>query len=349
MSRTPIEDGLTMPARYAPHERTWIAWPNVRNVDELRREYAAVARAIAPHEPVTLIVHPDHAASVGDFIELGDGIDAVEIPIDDASIRDNGPIFVTDGSGGAALVNFRFNGWGGLLPYTLDAEVPRRIAEALGMRCYDAPFILEGGGFTVDAEGTLITTEQFLLNPNRNAGWSREEIERGLHDYLGIEKTIWLDLGLVEDVGNGHSDNVVQFIEPGVVLLQTMNDRGNPNYELCAENLRRLREARDARGRKLQIVEMDLLPYTEPLTNPHGLPPVTAPTRFPVPYLNYYLVNGALIAPMLGGSGDEKARVQLQELYPDREIVGVPSTAIAVDGGGIGCITQQQPVGRPLR
>lgn len=339
-----------MPARFAAHERTYIAWPfepDRWSLEEALKEYAATARAIAPYEPITLLVPPDRISSVSDYLELGDQIEVLEIELDGAWIRDNGPIFVIDGEGGVALVNFQFNGWGERFPHALDDDAPRRIAESLGMRRYDAPFVLEGGGFSVDGEGTLIVTEQFLLNPNRNPNRSREDTERGLRDYLAVEKVIWLERGLVEDRDtDGHSDNIVQFVEPGLVLLQTVSDRDNPNTELCQENPRRLVAARDARGRKLEIVEMDLLPYTEPIANPAaGFP---SPTRFPVPYLNYYPVNGALIVPMLGGPDDEKAQLLLQKLHPDREIVGVPSTAMAADGGGVGCITQQQPAGQPL-
>ncbi|MBW2716440.1 MAG: agmatine deiminase family protein, partial [Deltaproteobacteria bacterium] len=247
-----------------------------------------------------------------------------------------------------AMVNFEFNGWGGRYEYDNCNASPIRIAEWLDMRRFDAPFILEGGGFSVDGEGTLITTEQFLLNPNRNATMSRDEIESGLHDYLGVDKVIWLKGGLVEDKGtDGHSDNVVQFVAPGVALLQTTPDRNNPNFELCKENLRRLREARDAKGRKLEIIEMPTLPYTKEITNPnigHD-----RPTRYPVPYVNFYPVNGALIVPMLGGPEDEAALPILEKAHPERVIVPVPSTAMAADGGGVGCVTQQQPAGEVLQ
>jgi agmatine deiminase len=336
-----------MPARYAPHERTYIAWPREDyrwSLSRARQEHAEIARAIADYEPVTIVAHPDDADDVRDHIDLGERIRLLEIALDGAWIRDNGPIFVTDANGSVALVNFRFNGWGERLPHDLDDQVPCHIATALGMRRYDADFVLEGGGFSVDGEGTLITTEHFLLNPNRNRGLHRERIEQGLRDYLGVEAVIWLESGLVEDEStDGHSDNIVQFVEPGRVLLQTVADPRNSNHVGCRENLRRLRAARDARGRKLEIVEMDLLPYTEPIFNANL--PELGEARYPVPYLNYYPVNGALIVPMLGRPEDEKARLLLQELHPDRDIVGVPSTALAADGGGVGCITQQQPRG----
>ena len=152
----------------------------------------------------------------------------------------------------------------------------------------------------------------------------------------------------VEDEGtDGHSDNVVQFVAPGVALLQTMPDRDNPNFELCKENLRRLREARDAKGRKLEIIEMPILPYTKEIANPNN--GSGEPTRYPVPYVNYYHVNGALIVPMLGGPEDDAALPILEKLHPERKIVPVPSTAMAADGGGVGCVTQQQPAGEVLR
>ena len=350
MSRSPSADGLSMPSRYERHERTYIAWPREDyrwSLALARTEHAAIARAIAAYEPVTLVAHPDDSGDLASYLELDDSISLLEIPLDGAWIRDNGPIFVSDRRGGVALVNFRFNGWGNRYEHALDDRIPEHIAASLGMRRYDAPFVLEGGGISSDGDGTLITTEQCLLHPNRNPQWSRERIEQGLHDYLGIEKVIWLQGGLVEDQGtDGHSDNVVQFLEPGRVLLQTVADPKNPNRAGCLENLQRLRAARDAHGRALEIVEMDLLPYTEPILNPNVIE--AGEMRYPVPYLNYYPINGALIVPMLGGPEDEQARLLLQQLHPDREIVGVPSTALAADGGGVGCITQQQPAGRPL-
>jgi len=184
---TPFLDGLTMPPRYAPHERTYISWPpevSYRwSVKEARNEHAFLAKAIAPFEEVTILARSQDAASVLEYLEIGGNIELLEIPLDDAWIRDSGPIFVTDGNRGVAMVNFEFNGWGGRYDYENCNASPIRISEWLGIRRYDAPFILEGGGFSVDGEGTLITTEQFLLNPNRNAMMSREEIESGLHAF----------------------------------------------------------------------------------------------------------------------------------------------------------------------
>ena len=340
MTRTPFADGFRMPARFSPHARSFIAWPTDlsyrSNLDRTRAEYAGVIRAVAEFEPVTVILDPNDAAGARAALGGCDNLEVFELPINDAWLRDSGWMFVKNAEGEVALVQFQFNGWGGRNACDLDMRVAERLAEHYGFRLYHAPFICEGGGISVDGEGTLITTEQVMRNPNRYNGMSREDIERLVHDYLGIEKVIWLGLGLAEDSEtDGHADNNVEYLAPGVVLAQTVSDPANPNYALCQENLRRLREATDAKGRKLEVIEMERLPYTDPI---HGDP-------MPVPYVNAYVINDALITPMLGGEDDAPAYAELEKLFPGRRIVGVDSTFIALDGGGVGCITQQQPAG----
>ncbi|WP_170433084.1 agmatine deiminase family protein [Ruegeria arenilitoris] len=340
MVHTPFSDGFRMPARFAPHARTFIGWPTElsyrSDLTRTRAEYAGVMRAVAEFEPVTVIVDPDDADGARTALEGCGNIEILEVPINDAWLRDSGWIFVKNEDDEVALVQFQFNGWGGKFACDRDMRVAEHLAGHYGFKVYNAPFICEGGGITVDGEGTLITTEQVMLNANRYNGLSREDIEGHLRDYLGIEKVIWLGLGLVEDEGtDGHADNVVEYLAPGVVLAQTVNDPKNPNYQLCQENLRRLKEATDAKGRKLEVIEMERLPYTDPT---HG-------EQMPVPYVNAYAINDALITPMLGGPDDESARSVLAKLFPGRKIVGVDSTFIALDGGGVGCITQQQPAG----
>jgi agmatine deiminase len=204
------------------------------------------------------------------------------------------------------------------------------------MRCYHAPFICEGGGISVDGEGTLITTEQVMRNANRYAGKSREDIERGLHDYLGIEKVIWLGLGLVEDTEtDGHVDNIVEYVAPGVVLAQTVRDRSNPNYESLQENLRRLKSARDAKGRQLDVIEMDVLPYLLPMND----------KCLVAPYTNAYVVNGGIVAPCVDPRLDDLGYRILEQAFPGRRIVPAPGLFQADGGGGIACLTQQVPKG----
>lgn len=335
---TPAADAMAMPARFSPHARTLITWPPTGEaaLDQFRTEVETVAHAIARFEPVTVVVDPSDSEEA--HSHCGDIAEILETPVDACWIRDNGPIFVKDPQGQVAGVHFGFNGWGGKWSRETVHGMPRRVMEHLRMYRYVTPFICEGGGISVDGEGTLITTEQVMLNPNRYRDMTRRDIERALHDWLGIEKVIWLGRGLVEDVGtDGHVDNVVEYVAPGVVLAQTVADTKNLNHELLKDNLERLRSATDAKGRRLEIIEMDVLPYT---AAPEG-------TRYVVPYTNAYVVNGAVIVPEVDPIADERGFRILEQAYPGREIVPVPSIAQAMGGGGLGCITQQVPAGAP--
>ena len=343
MVPSPRDDALFVPSRTVEHARTFVSWPCRADLwggqlAEAEAEYAAAVEAIARFEPVTVIAPPGTAPRLpsGTVHE----VDVAEIPIDDSWVRDNGPIFVVDGRGGVAAVGFEFNAWGGkYAPFADDARLPARLAESLAMRLYEAPLVAEGGGLTFDGEGTVITTESVLLNPNRNPGVTRERVEEVLGAYLGIEKVIWLRDGLVEDRDtDGHSDNITQFVRPGVVLTQMAPHRSNPNWDGLNDNRARLAAATDAAGRKLEVVEMPVLPYVE-----------VAGEQFVVPYTNYYPVNGGIVAPLLDQPDDDDAGFAvLRELFPEREVVGVPSRLLAYGGGGIGCITQQLPAGTAL-
>jgi agmatine deiminase len=336
----PLTDGFSMPARFDQHERSLVTWPpreEALNTDleGFRSEVEALVKAISEFEPVTVLADPADEANAR--TRCGDHADIMVLPVDASWIRDNGPIFVRDADRQIAAVHFEFNGWGGRSAFAKTAEMPSIVASNLEMRCYRAPFICEGGGISVDGEGTLITTEQVMRNANRYAGLSREELERGLHEYLGIEQVIWLGLGLVEDTEtDGHVDNVVEYVAPGVVLAQTVSDRSNPNYALLQENLRRLKSARDARGRQLDVIEMDVLPY---------LPPMKGKSLV-APYTNAYVVNGGIIAPRVYPALDDQGYKILEQAFPGRRIVPAPGLYQAVGGGGIGCLTQQVPRGQ---
>lgn len=339
---TPRACGLRAPARTGRHARTLVSWPTFRPVwgDHRARavaEYAALVAAIARFEPVTVVSDPATGAEAR--LALAGSAEVLELPIDDAWIRDNGPIFLVDEAERVALVQFRFNAWGEkYLPYAQDADLPRRIAAALGVPRYQSSLVMEGGGFTVDGEGTLITTESVVLNPNRNPGLTREECESELREATGAERVIWLAHGLYEDRDtDGHSDNVVQFVAPGRVVVQVAPDRSNPNWSPLRDNVQRLRAATDAGGRRLEVVEMPWLPYTEPIDG----------TSYAVPYVNFYPVNGAVIAPTVGADHEADAYALLADLLPGREVVGVASDILAYGGGGVGCVTQHVPHGTP--
>ncbi len=321
-----------MPAEWAPHERTLMAWPCRPELwgdqlDRAKEQYAGVANAIAAFEPLTMI-----CAGAGDAAQaraaLTAAVEIVELAIDDSWLRDNGPIFVVDGNGRRAGVHFGFNAWGGrFVPWDRDEAVGGELVDRLGDRRYDAPFVLEGGSVAVDGEGVLITTEQCLLNPNRNPDLDREQIEEGLRDYLGVASVVWLGQGLAEDRDtDGHVDLIGAFTRPGEVLLQTVAE-GEPSHERMADNRARLVAA------GLDVVDFPILPSVD-----------IAGEQTAVSHLNFYLCNGALIAPVAGVASDAEALERLAAAYPGHEVVGVPAEVVAHGGGGPHCITQQVPV-----
>ncbi len=357
---TPRADGYRLPARFGAHRRTLMSWPCRTDLfgplmEDARREWAQVARGIARFEPATVVVDPAQQDEARRALGLAAGTVAADgaiellcLPLDDSWIRDNGPIFVCDDKGEVALVRFRFDGWNEqFTPYARDAAVPAGIAAAWGVRCYEAPFVLEGGAFNTDGEGTLLTTEQCLLH-NRNLGLSRADNERLLREWLGVEKVVWLPYGLVEDSGpystSGHVDDVAQFVAPGVVVAQSCPP-DNPNYARLQENLAVLRDTTDAAGRRLEVVILETLPYVQGVGS--GLDGVTGPGAgklMPAPYVNMVFVSGAVLLPLTGAPGEDEAHRCLGELV-GREPVGLPSELSAFGGGGLGCITQQVPAG----
>jgi agmatine deiminase len=322
---------LQMPAEWEPHERTIMGWPCRRELwgetlDQAWADYAEVANAIAAFEPVLMIANPG-ADAAGARAACGAGVEVVELRLDDSWLRDCGPIYVRDDRGGRRAVHFRFNAWGEKFsPWDQDAEVGARVAQWLGDEVIEAPLVLEGGSICVDGDGTLVTTEECLLNPNRNPTLDREQIETALREYLGPRRIVWLGQGLVEDRDtDGHVDLIAAFTGPGRILLQTV-DEENPNYDRCTENRERLESA------GIEVVELPFLPYTS-----------VAGELVAVWYINFYLVNGGVIVPVCGADTDEPALAIIAAAYPDREVVPVAGALLAYGGGGPHCITQQVP------
>jgi agmatine deiminase len=335
--RAPATAAWRMPGEFEQHERCLMAWPTRAELwrgtfEQACTEYAGVANAIAAFEPVLMVVNPGDAADARR--RLTDAVELVELPIDDSWMRDNGPIFVADREGRRAGVHFRFNAWGERFPpWDRDAAVAEPLLEHLGIPRIRSEIVLEGGSISVDGEGTLITTEQCLLNPNRNPELGREEIEAELRSRLGVTTIVWLPWGHADDRHtDGHVDGVCVFARPGVVLAQTCHDAGHPDRERMAANLEVLAATPDAHGRRLEVVELPYYPYVD-----------VAGQRVMVSYVNLYLANGAAIVPTAGHPCDEPALEQLAEALPRREIVGVPASTVAFGGGGVHCITQQVP------
>jgi len=305
-------------------------------IDAAREAYGEVAEAIARFEPVTMITKPKNVAEVS--LLTASGISTFSLPHDDSWMRDNGPTFVVDGRGNVAGIDWQWNAWGNNYPeHERDAAVAEAVLAHLGMRRYEAPMVMEGGAIHVDGEGTLITTESCLLNPNRNPGMTQEEVEQVFARYLGIAKVVWLGGGLEDDDTDGHVDEIACFVRPGVVLALVTSDTSDGNYATLSENLARLKAVRDAKGRALEIIEIEQ-PARRMLADGR---------RASLSYINFYLANGGIIMPAFEDPQDKRAYDTLHRVFADRQIVQVPATDIVQGGGGIHCITQQQPAGLP--
>ncbi|MFC1415869.1 agmatine deiminase family protein [Streptacidiphilus cavernicola] len=327
-----------MPAEWTEHERCLMAWPTRPELwgavlDEVRQEYAQVARAIAQFEPVTMVARPGQGEDAR--ARCGDSVEVVELPIDDSWFRDSGPIFVLDQDGGRAGVDFRFNAWGEKhFPWDTDDRISAALLQRLGVPRIASSMILEGGSITVDGEGTLITTEQCLLHPNRNPGMTKQQIESELVARLGVTKVIWLPYGGLEDAEtDGHVDGVCAFVAPGRVVVQLPSDPEHPDYERMRANRAVLEAATDARGNRLEIVDLPQSAFVEVDGKPTE-----------VGYLNFYVANGGVVVPVADIDADAGALAVIAEAFPDRKVVGVRSRVIAFGGGGVHCITQQMPV-----
>jgi len=331
----PRERGFFMPAEWAPHSCCWMAWPCRAGLWEdpaaVAREYADVANAIARFEPVNMLVPPGRRQEASAL--LAEEVSLIEMPIDDSWARDSGPNFLVNTEGELAGSTWTFNAWGGKYePCDQDARMGSRILRLAGAREFTSRLVAEGGGVTVDGEGTVITTESCFPNVNRNPGLSSAEIEAELRRTLGAEKVIWLPGDPEETETDGHVDGIAAFIEPGRVLVEISPDPSQPHYEVGQRNLAALRGQTDARGRQLEI-EIIHEGYYHP----------ERWSRECRSYVNSYLANGAVIVPGYDCDLDAAAVATYQRLYPARIIVQVQINTIALGGGGIHCITQQQP------
>lgn len=331
LDSTPAADGFWMPGEWEKHDSTIMAFPPPQNwrdygipIEDVFGQWADVANAISEYEPVLMAVRPQEKRIARRL--LGRDTELLELPLNDGWSRDTGPVFVVNEDGERRVAGFTFNGWGAKFPpYADDALLKARLCRHLDVGMYPIDLVLEGGAVAVDGEGTLITTEQCLLNKNRNAR-SIAEIEQLLNQSLGTERVIWLGKGLEPDpITDGHVDGILAFAEPGVVLLHTTDDRDDPNFEICSDAKRRLRESRDAKGRQLEVIDLTL-------------------TDDELCHMNFYIGNGCVIVPIVGRREvDSQPLGILREVFPDRDVVGVDGTVLAAGGGGIHCITQQVP------
>ncbi|MDO9322532.1 MAG: agmatine deiminase family protein [Pseudomonas sp.] len=332
-----------MPAEWAPHVATWMVWPHNQalwesgwgvTLADVQVDFARVANAIARFEPVKMVVDPSAVARAQAL--CGANVELIVQAVNDSWCRDSGPSFVCHPQQGLAGVSWRFNAWGGKSAHNLDESLARRVLNGLGLECFGTPLSNEGGAIHVDGEGTLITTESVLLNPNRNPGMGKAEMEEIFARLLGIKKTIWLpgDPDYVTgDMTDGHVDGVCAFARPGVLLVDATHDQSSVYAEVVRENRRALELASDAQGRRFELIE--LYEATDAVD--------TEAEVFCASYTNFYIANGAIIMPAYGIAADQEAAAVLAKAFPGREVVPVQINHLAHGGGGVHCITQQQP------
>jgi len=315
--------------------------------------FVGVASAIARFEPVTMMVSARQFANARRLLPAA--VRVVEVSTNDAWARDVGCSFLLNASRELRGVDWPFNAWGGLLnglyfPWDLDDAVAAKMLQMERAVGYRAPKIVEGGAIHVDGEGTVLVTEACLLAADRNPGATRPEMERVLQDYLGVSRVIWLGAGVPGDETGGHIDNLACFVRPGVVLLSWCDDPAEPHYAVSRDAEARLLEAKDAQGRAITVAR---IPMPSPMffsaEEAAGIDVSenrmnrAAGERLAASYVNFYIANGAVIAPAFGVETDDAARAVLARCFPDREIVMVPAREILLGGGNIHCITQQQP------
>ncbi|MDY6784542.1 MAG: agmatine deiminase family protein [Cyanobacteriota bacterium] len=340
-SETAMNSNFTgfMPDESAKHQCTWMAFGASEEnwgrelLSGVQDNLAAIARAIVKYEPVKMLVREEDYDIAAQ--KCGSEIELIITPLDDLWMRDMGPVFVIDEEGRKAGIDFNFNGWGEKQEYDRDAEVASFVAQYSNVPRISTNLIFEGGGIEVDGRGTAIVTESCILNRNRNPGLSKEDCEAELKALLGLKKIIWLPGIAGYDITDGHTDFYARFARPGIVIAALETDPTFFDYTVTQQHLDILRSATDAEGNKLEVFAIE---------NPTKIRPGFESDEFAAGYINFYVINGAVIAPEFGDTkADRHAKNVLEKLFPDRTVVQLNIDYIAVGGGGIHCTTQQEP------
>jgi agmatine deiminase len=335
--------GYRMPAEWEAHLATYMTWPHNLETwpgkfDPVPEQYAGVVAGLSRFETVRILVKDAAAAehatallsAVGARME---SVEFVTLATNDSWIRDYGPIFVAGAGGVRLALDWKFNSWGEKYgPYDLDDVIPRRLAHQFGFECLEAPLVLEGGSIDVNGAGALLTTESCLLNPNRNAGMSKADIEDYLRVFLGVSNILWLGDGIAGDDTDGHVDDLARFVSRDTIVTVVEHDRADDNYQPLAENLERLHAMRDQGGKPFKI---ETLPMP-PAFRHEG-------QRLPASYANFYIANGAVMVPTFGCPTDEPALTTLARLFPARKVLGFPCLDLVWGLGTIHCLSQQHP------
>lgn len=336
----PAQLGYRWPAEWEPHAATWLAWPRKPETwpgkfEPIPGVWATLVRTLAEFEPVHILaggagILKQARSLVGDVPK----VTLHDVPTNDVWARDHGPMFLSGPPGlPPALIDWEYNAWGGKYPpFDLDNAVPAFVAQFTGRRRFAPGIILEGGAVDGNGAGTILTSEECLLNPNRNPQLDRQDIERYLADYCGARKVLWLGRGIAGDDTDGHIDELARFVGPSTVLAAVEADPADENHEPLAENLARLRSMSDADGRPLEVIPV---PLPRPLFYDDQ--------RLPASYMNFYIANGVVIVPQFNDPADAVAVATLARAFPTRQIRGLDAVDLAWGLGAFHCITQQEP------
>jgi len=336
-------DGYRLPAEWEPHAATWIAWPHRRatflgDFAVIPEFFARFIRLLAQWEPVKVIATGPARVEAQSRLRGVANVECIDIPTNDSWLRDTGPVFLLPrepraGNGRPLAVCWDWNAWGGKYPpWNLDARVSRAIASQLGLAVAAPGVVLEGGAIETDGEGTLLVNHRCVVDPKRNPGCSRDELEHVLRSQLAIDRVIWLGGELAGDDTDGHIDQLARFVSPGCIVAARQPDRLDPNHASLAENLEQLASAVDARGRRLEVIPIDI---------PSRF--AFAGTQLPASHLNFYVANGAVMVPVFGTRTDATAIRTLAACFPARRIVPVECQELVRGRGALHCITRDEP------
>jgi agmatine deiminase len=343
---SPKREDFFQPAEWAPHSACWLAWPShaelwQENLPAAQAEFTALckgivnfdANGVAQGESLDILVPTPQAKAQAEKALAGLPVRFHDIPFGDIWLRDTAPIFLTDASGKLASAKFKFNGWGGKYALPHDDQVSTAIEKKSAMPHFTFPWVLEGGSIEVDGEGTCLTSEQCLLNPNRNPEMSKLDVEKALGEALGVSKVLWVKDGLLNDHTDGHIDTIARYVAPGMIACMEAADDSDPNFAVLEQIANDLASFTDAKGRKIEVVR---IPSPGAILNEDG-------EVMPASYLNFYIGNSTVIVPTYGSSQDDAAVAAIAKIFPTRKTIGSSAFAILSGGGAFHCITQQQP------
>jgi agmatine deiminase len=350
---TPAELGYHMPAEWRRHQATWLTWPKdpltwpdrVPIVEEI---FLQMMAALAPNEAVNLLVdnaETEQGVRSRCSFPGAENIRFHQIPTVDSWIRDYGPNFLLSPKNELAYNHWVFNAWGNKYEeLKRDSAIPARLESSLKVPRFEPGIVMEGGSIEVNGAKVVMTTEQCLLNPNRNPGLNRGEIEEYLRKFLGVQKVLWLGEGIVGDDTDGHIDDIARFASATTVVCALEDDPADANYQLLQDNLERLRQATDANGRAFEVVTLPM-PGVVGASNDTSTRQLD---RLPASYANFYIANNVVLAPIFGHPNDAKALEILQRVFPDRRVAGINCEPLVWGMGTIHCVTQQQPASKDI-